>query len=539
MVLVLIIGDLHIPHRTHDLPQKFKKLLVPGKIQQILCTGNVCDKETYDYLRTVSPDVHVVRGDYDETLAFPLSTTIAHPPIRVGVIHGHQAVPNGDLDSLNSIARQMDVDVLISGHTHAFQAIEYDNKFFVNPGSATGAWTGAHNADPTPSFALMDIQGPIVVTYVYQLVEGEVRVEKIEWRKDTEQPLQPQSAARDSRDSRERMQASPVSGGMASPKMTFNHSISDLEELHAFACGVARLAGNFLREEQNRRRKLGALKAREKMNSVDLVTATDIAVEKVIRDSILARYPDHAFIGEESYSASQEKYFLLKDGPTWIVDPIDGTVNMIHMFPMAAISIGFCINSVPTVGIVFAPFLGGEGTLYSAIHHSRGGAWMSEFGPCGPVTSLPLASPPPPLPGSTKGCLYLGEWGKDRKDCPGSNLQKRCTNFMNMASEIGGRGGKGGMVHGIRSLGSSAMDLVYVASGQGDIMFEAGGCWEWDVCGSVAILLQTGGIIVDANPPDGLGESGPIPTTNLGIWRYVGAPKMLLEGPRGNSKKRW
>ena len=66
MVLVLVIGDLHIPHRIHDLPLKFKKLLVPGKIQQILCTGNVCDRETYEYLRTVSPDVHVVRGDYDE-----------------------------------------------------------------------------------------------------------------------------------------------------------------------------------------------------------------------------------------------------------------------------------------------------------------------------------------------------------------------------------------------------------------------------------------------------------------------------------------
>lgn len=38
------------------------------------------------------------------------------------------------------------------------------------------------NSDPTPSFALMDIQGPVVVTYVYQLIEGEVRVEKIEWR---------------------------------------------------------------------------------------------------------------------------------------------------------------------------------------------------------------------------------------------------------------------------------------------------------------------------------------------------------------------
>ncbi|EIN08736.1 Metallo-dependent phosphatase, partial [Punctularia strigosozonata HHB-11173 SS5] len=189
MVLVLIIGDLHIPHRTHDLPAKFKKLLVPGKIQQILCTGNVCDRETYEWLRTVAVggDVAVVRGDYDESPAFPLSHTVVHQgsPIRIGVIHGHQCIPAGDLDSLNAIARQMDVDVLVSGHTHTFQAVEYDNRFFVNPGSATGAWNGNQDA-PTPSFALMDIQGPVITTYVYQLIENEVRVEKVEFRKDND-----------------------------------------------------------------------------------------------------------------------------------------------------------------------------------------------------------------------------------------------------------------------------------------------------------------------------------------------------------------
>jgi vacuolar protein sorting-associated protein 29 len=123
MVLVLVIGDLHIPHRVHDLPLKFKKLLVPGKIQQILCTGNVCDKETYDYLRTISPDVHVVKGDYDESTAFPSSLTVQHNAIKIGVIHGHQSVPVGDLESLGAIARQMDVDVLISGHTHMYVGI--------------------------------------------------------------------------------------------------------------------------------------------------------------------------------------------------------------------------------------------------------------------------------------------------------------------------------------------------------------------------------------------------------------------------------
>lgn len=64
--LVLVLGDLHIPHRCSSLPAKFKKLLVPGRIQHILCTGNLCTKESYDYLKTLANDVHIVRGDFDE-----------------------------------------------------------------------------------------------------------------------------------------------------------------------------------------------------------------------------------------------------------------------------------------------------------------------------------------------------------------------------------------------------------------------------------------------------------------------------------------
>ncbi|KAK7040726.1 hypothetical protein VNI00_009632 [Paramarasmius palmivorus] len=314
-------------------------------------------------------------------------------------------------------------------------------------------------------------------------------------------------------------------------------TFAELKALHDFTCNLARKAGQYLKEDQIRRRT-NALDAREKLNSVDLVTQADEGIERLIRQAILSEYPDHAFIGEESYSAGEEKRFLLKDGPTWIVDPVDGTVNMIHMFPMIAISIGFCVNSVPTVGVVFAPFLGGHGSLYSAIHHPEGGAWLSEFGADGPLTPLPLTSPPPPLPkDAPKGCLFFGEWGKDRRDSPTSNLTKKANNFINMATEIGGRNGKGGMVHGVRSLGSSTMDMVYVASGQGDIMFEAG-CWEWvgllillriwtesnttkDVCGGIAILLQTGGIVVDSNPPPGLSDTDPIPMANIGGRRYL------------------
>ena len=67
---MLVLGDLHIPHRSSSLPAKFKKLLVPGKIQHILCTGNLCTKESFDYLKSLASDVHVVRGDFDEVCSY-------------------------------------------------------------------------------------------------------------------------------------------------------------------------------------------------------------------------------------------------------------------------------------------------------------------------------------------------------------------------------------------------------------------------------------------------------------------------------------
>ena len=80
------------------------------------------------------------------------------------------------------ITRQLDCDILISGHTNKFEAYEHENKFYVNPGSATGAYS-ALDSDITPSFILMDIQSSTVVTYVYQLIDDEVKVDRIEYKK--------------------------------------------------------------------------------------------------------------------------------------------------------------------------------------------------------------------------------------------------------------------------------------------------------------------------------------------------------------------
>jgi len=187
MVLVLCIGDLHIPHRAVDLPAKFKALLQPGKVNQTLCTGNICTKEIQDYLKTITPNLHVARGDFDEG-TFPDEEVLEIGGFRVGLCHGHQVVPWGDLESLALLQRRLDVDILVTGHTHEFKAYKYEDRLLINPGSATGAY-GTMNADAGPSFVLMDINGGKATAYVYELIDGEIKVDKVEFSKASKQVL--------------------------------------------------------------------------------------------------------------------------------------------------------------------------------------------------------------------------------------------------------------------------------------------------------------------------------------------------------------
>ncbi|WVZ77059.1 hypothetical protein U9M48_024961 [Paspalum notatum var. saurae] len=182
MVLVLALGDLHIPHRAPDLPAKFKSMLVPGKIQHIICTGNLCIKEVHDYLKSLCPDLHITRGEYDEDARYPETKTLTIGQFKLGLCHGHQVVPWGDLDSLAMLQRQLDVDILVTGHTHQFKAYKHEGGVVINPGSATGAYSSI-TYDVNPSFVLMDIDGLRVVVYVYELIDGDVKVDKIDFKK--------------------------------------------------------------------------------------------------------------------------------------------------------------------------------------------------------------------------------------------------------------------------------------------------------------------------------------------------------------------
>uniref|UniRef100_A0AC34Q2L5 Vacuolar protein sorting-associated protein 29 n=1 Tax=Panagrolaimus sp. JU765 TaxID=591449 RepID=A0AC34Q2L5_9BILA len=184
-MLVLVIGDLHIPTRAHSIPPKFKKLLLPNKMQHILCTGNLVSTEIVDYLRSLANDVHFVQGDCDEDTNYPDSKIITVGAFKIGIIHGHQIVPWGDVDALELYARQMNVDVLVSGHTHKCAVYEKNGIFFINPGSATGAFSTI-NTNNEASFALLDVKSDSIATYTYHLANGsDVRVDRLVFKKNS------------------------------------------------------------------------------------------------------------------------------------------------------------------------------------------------------------------------------------------------------------------------------------------------------------------------------------------------------------------
>jgi myo-inositol-1(or 4)-monophosphatase len=159
------------------------------------------------------------------------------------------------------------------------------------------------------------------------------------------------------------------------------------------------------------------------------------------------------FIGEETYSKGSSRDYLIDQHPTWCVDPLDGTVNYIHLFPMFCVSIGFIVDGKAAIGVIFAPFLN---QLFSSC--TGRGAWLNE------TQRLPLVrNPIPPMPANApSGCVFSCEWGKDRRDSPDSNMHRKIESFVNMAAELGGRGGKGGMVHGVRSLGRHVGAFIVV-----------------------------------------------------------------------------
>eukprot|EP00536_Pseudo-nitzschia_multiseries_P008834 jgi/Psemu1/199144/e_gw1.232.82.1 len=194
--LVLVLGDLHIPERANAIPENFKKMLVPNKMQHVICTGNA-GPEQWNELRALAPNAVAVRGDMDTTTSssssldassslsnFPEVRVVVAGQFRIGVIHGHQLLPSASSqDARARLRRKLDVDILVTGHTHQNDVVVEDGYYYINPGSITGAYS-AMTPDASPSFILLAVQGAKLVCYVYEMSkDGEVEVSKTEFTK--------------------------------------------------------------------------------------------------------------------------------------------------------------------------------------------------------------------------------------------------------------------------------------------------------------------------------------------------------------------
>lgn len=184
--LVLVVSDMFIPDRCPDIPEQFKNILIPNKIQYVLSLGNNGSRESYDWLRSLSNNFHAVKGEYDDNNNLPETKTVQIGDFKIGMVHGHQVVPWGDAESIANIQRQLGCDILLSGHTHTNSVTMYDGKYFINPGSISGAFSPMLAA-PIPSFVLMVIQGDYAIVYLYELNDKTKKfdVSKMEFTKNS------------------------------------------------------------------------------------------------------------------------------------------------------------------------------------------------------------------------------------------------------------------------------------------------------------------------------------------------------------------
>lgn len=195
---------------------------------------------------------------------------------------------------------------------------------------------------------------------------------------------------------------------------------------------------------------------------IDLVTATDLAVEAMLKASLAGLVPGAAFLAEETAAKTE------LTGPTWIIDPVDGTTNFAHGFPFVCTSVALYDGRTPVLGIVNAPMLG------QRFHAVAGGGAFCNGEPLAvsPVAELVDALVATGFPYAIRA--HLDEISAD-------------LNAMLAATQ------------GIRRPGSAALDLAYVAAGRFDAFYELA-LNPWDVAAGVLLVTEAGGTVTGYRP---------------------------------------
>lgn len=134
-MLIGLISDTHIPDRMKELPEKVFEAF--KDVEMILHAGDVTSQEVIEKLEEIAP-VTAIQGNTDRIvgLDLPKTTVVEAEELKIGVIHG-EVYPRADTQQLHYLAKQLDVDILVSGHSHQPKVEKVENVLLINPGSPT------------------------------------------------------------------------------------------------------------------------------------------------------------------------------------------------------------------------------------------------------------------------------------------------------------------------------------------------------------------------------------------------------------------
>lgn len=197
----------------------------------------------------------------------------------------------------------------------------------------------------------------------------------------------------------------------------------------------------------------------------DLVTDADLASEKEIINTIKEIFPEDEFLAEESSTKTE-----LPNGRVWIIDPIDGTTNFAHGFPVYCISIALWVDGIPKVGLVREV---ANGEVFWAVESE--GAYLGEDR----ISISNIEEPQKALIGT--GFPYTEFEHVDKYLALLKSLMQN--------------------THGIRRPGAASYDLCCTACGRFDGFFEYG-LSPWDVAAGSLIIKEAGGLVTDWNNED-------------------------------------
>ena len=239
-----------------------------------------------------------------------------------------------------------------------------------------------------------------------------------------------------------------------------------MQPLLNIAVQAARRAGEIIVRGLNR---LHRLEVRAKGQN-DFVSEIDTAAERDIIETVRRRYPQHAFLAEESGQSGDDNEFV------WIIDPLDGTTNFLHGYPQFAVSIGVQRRGRMEHAVVYDPM---RQELFTA---SRGeGAQLDG-------KRIRVS----PHIGLERALIGTGFPYR-------SNLQW-LDPYMAMLKAVIQE------TAGIRRPGSAALDLAYVAAGRLDAFWELG-LSPWDTAAGMLLITEAGGMVGRLNGSEYKNES--------------------------------